>query len=80
MAMFSRNPVRSVLIDLSGTLHVEDVGIPGAKRALGRWEPSRFSFCRVLTDASLPGCGTPGYRFGLSLIRLKSLEDGYMSG
>jgi hypothetical protein len=30
-------PVKAILIDLSGTLHVEDTAIPGAVNALKRW-------------------------------------------
>lgn len=33
-------PVKAVLIDLSGTLHVEDTAIPGAVDAL-----KRYAYC-----------------------------------
>lgn len=40
--MASRRTLKAVLIDLSGTLHVEDTAVPGAQEALNRWESFRF--------------------------------------
>lgn len=34
--MASRRALKAVLIDLSGTLHIEDVAVPGAQEALNR--------------------------------------------
>lgn len=31
-----RLPLKTVLIDLSGTLHIEDTAVPGAQEALRR--------------------------------------------
>lgn len=36
MLMGSRRTLKAVLIDLSGTLHIEDAAVPGAQEALGR--------------------------------------------
>lgn len=36
--MASRRALKAVLIDLSGTLHIEDTAVPGAQEALNRWE------------------------------------------
>lgn len=36
--MASRRALKAVLIDLSGTLHIEDTAVPGAQDALSRWE------------------------------------------
>lgn len=35
--MAGRRAVKAVLIDLSGTLHVEDTAVAGAQEALSRW-------------------------------------------
>lgn len=34
--MASRRALKAVLIDLSGTLHIEDTAVPGAQEALAR--------------------------------------------
>ncbi len=34
--MASRRTLKAVLIDLSGTLHIEDAAVPGAQEALAR--------------------------------------------
>lgn len=34
--MASRRALKAILIDLSGTLHIEDVAVPGAQEALNR--------------------------------------------
>lgn len=34
--MASRRALKAVLIDLSGTLHIEDAAVPGAQEALAR--------------------------------------------
>lgn len=36
--MAGRRALKAVLIDLSGTLHVEDTAVQGAQDALDRWE------------------------------------------
>lgn len=36
--MAGRRALKAVLIDLSGTLHIEDSAVPGAQDALNRWE------------------------------------------
>lgn len=42
--MAGRRALKAVLIDLSGTLHIEDAAVPGAQDALNRWEkPSKPS-------------------------------------
>lgn len=35
--MAARQRLKAVLIDLSGTLHIEDSAVPGAQEALSRW-------------------------------------------
>lgn len=39
--MASRRAVKAVLIDLSGTLHIEDTAVPGAQEALARLDVIR---------------------------------------
>lgn len=36
LIMASRRALKAVLIDLSGTLHIEDMAVPGAQEALNR--------------------------------------------
>ena len=36
--MSGRRALKAVLIDLSGTLHIEDTAVPGAQEALNRQE------------------------------------------
>ena len=38
--MSGRSALRAVLVDLSGTLHIEDTAIAGAQEALSRWAPA----------------------------------------
>lgn len=58
--MASRRTLKAVLIDLSGTLHVEDTAVPGAQEALNRWESFRFLLTIVTSATSLqlnsPSC------------------------
>ena len=39
--------IRGVLVDLSGTIHVENTVIPGSIEALKRYLGRTFSFCHL---------------------------------
>ena len=39
-SMSGRRALRAVLVDLSGTLHIEDTAVAGAQEALSRWAPT----------------------------------------
>lgn len=69
--MASRRTLKAVLIDLSGTLHVEDTAVPGAQEALNRWERFRFlvyhCYLRHLMRTQLHFPVSPDYGRRLSL-------------
>ena len=52
--MAARRALKAVLVDLSGTLHVEDAAVPGAQEALKRQALLRMAFHRVTQRRELP--------------------------
>lgn len=54
--MASRRALKAVLIDLSGTLHIEDVAVPGAQEALNRSEQACANNSRGGAIAVNPTC------------------------
>lgn len=46
--MAGRRALKAVLIDLSGTLHIEDTAVPGAQDAMKRYGTAQNGGCRVI--------------------------------
>uniref|UniRef100_A0A8C2R9A6 Haloacid dehalogenase-like hydrolase domain-containing protein 2 n=1 Tax=Capra hircus TaxID=9925 RepID=A0A8C2R9A6_CAPHI len=52
--MAARRALKAVLVDLSGTLHIEDAAVPGAQEALKRQAILHVQLTNMFVSASLP--------------------------
>ena len=52
--MATRRALKAVLVDLSGTLHIEDAAVPGAQEALKRQAILHVQLTNVFVSAILP--------------------------
>ena len=52
--MAARRALKAVLVDLSGTLHVEDTAVPGAQEALQRQAILHVQLTNMFVGAVLP--------------------------
>lgn len=53
--MAARRVLKAVLVDLSGTLHIEDAAVPGAQEALKRQAILQVQMTNTFLSAALPG-------------------------
>lgn len=52
--MAARRALKAVLVDLSGTLHIEDAAVPGAQEALKRQAILQVQLTNMFVSAILP--------------------------
>lgn len=52
--MAARRALKAVLVDLSGTIHVEDTALPGAQEALKRQAILQVQLTNMFVSAVLP--------------------------
>lgn len=53
--MAVRRALKAVLVDLNGTLHIEDAAVPGAQEALKRQAILQVQMTNTFLSAALPG-------------------------
>lgn len=53
--MAARRALKAVLVDLNGTLHIEDAAVPGAQEALKRQAILQVQMTNTFLSAALPG-------------------------
>lgn len=52
--MAARRALKAVLVDLNGTLHIEDAAVPGAQEALKRQAILQVQLKNMFVSAALP--------------------------
>ena len=52
--MAARRALKAVLVDLNGTLHIEDAAVPGAQEALKRQAILQVQMTNTFLSAPLP--------------------------
>jgi hypothetical protein len=75
--------IKAVLIDLSGTLHIEDQVTPGAVQALKRYKSFQQNYRlehKIIHFSFYLGWGTVIYKYGFSPIPPKSQKIFFITG